>query len=466
MRTILSNTFPIKLKRYITTNVKSSTSSRSEIYNAIVIGLGGVGSFALRSLSKKSEDIRVLGIEQFDLGHTLGSSHGDSRLFRHAYFEHPNYVPLCLRSTTIFQELCDWKRMKSTTHSNIRGGERVTTTYEQHVPLLERCGVLILSDAADGDKPYEIIRRCQESAQLHNIPVMLLDSDELRQRYGKLFHMNSYPNGKLKGLLEPGAGFVRPELALRYAIEDAIDNGAEVIENSPVISMHPSNSDDKVMNVKVSTGKVYQTRSILVSAGAWASKIIPQWASYLTVTRQVQAWFQPKDVEKFRPSPSSPGWYLDTSMMMRHNDMSHNLPLYGFPADTFSRHHSNHVKIALHGRNVPFDPDELFRPDVTNEEMDELRDAVQHWIPEASDRMVASKACLYTMSPDGHFIFDRAPGFDTGQCIVWCIAGLSGHGFKMTPALGEAAADLLIEGETELPISFLSTNRLNPLSDS
>ena len=453
-------------KRCMTTNKKSSTGTlkgRGEIYDAIVIGLGGVGSFALRSLAKKSEDIRVLGIEQFDLGHTLGSSHGDSRLFRHAYFEHPNYVPLCLRSTSIFQELCDWKRMKSTARI-IRGAR--FTTHDNHVPLLERCGVLILSDDADSEKPYEIIRRCQESAQLHNIPVELLDSDELLQRYGKLFNINSFPNGKLKGLLEPGAGFVRPELALSYAIEDAIDNGADIIEKSPVISMHLSNSDDKVINVKISTGKVYQTRSILISVGAWASKIIPQWAPYLTVTRQVQAWFQPRDVEKFRPSPYSPGWYLEKSIT-GNNANSYHLPLYGFPADEFSINHSNHVKIALHGRNVPFDPDELFRPDVTNEEMDELRDAVRHWIPEASDYMVASKSCLYTMSPDGHFIFDRAPGYcdDAGLGNVWCVAGLSGHGFKMTPALGEAAADLLVEGKTELPIRFLNANRLNQFNN-
>lgn len=415
-------------------------ASINNIYDAIVIGLGGVGSFALRSAAIKNKQIRVLGIERFQLGHELGSSHGDSRLFRHAYFEHPNYVPLCLRSTQIFQELCDWKRAKSTNDGII--------PTRSHVPLLEQCGVLMVSDRTSDDGTYEFIQRCLNSAQAHDIPVEMLDSYEMIQRYGNLFDIHD----KMRGLLEPGAGFVRPELALQYAIEDAIDNGADIVENSEVVSIEVQSSDcdANTIHVETSTGQRYQTRAVLVSAGAWTSKLLPDWAPHLTVTRQVQAWFEPGDVQKFRPSSSCPGWYLD-----RTNE---SLGLYGFPADPLSSHHSKHVKIALHGRDVPFDPDDP-RPQVTNGEIDELRDAVKAWIPEALERMVASKACLYTMSPDGDFILDRAPGFGDGGNI-WCVAGLSGHVFKMTPALGAAAADLIVDGQTELPVGFLNADRL------
>jgi sarcosine oxidase len=429
-----------KLRRFTSKAISNGLDNeKNKVYDAIVVGLGGVGSFALRSLAKNSKSSnRVLGMERFKVGHELGSSHGDSRLFRHAYFEHPNYVPLCLRSTEIFQELCDWKKRKS-----LDSGASALS----HVALLERCGILVVSDKISADGTCELVQKCLKSAEAYGIPVELLDSAEMDSKYGHLFKIN----GEMKGLLEPGAGFVRPELALRYAIEDAVDSGAKIVEDCEVESIKScgNNNNANMYHVETSDGQRYQTRSVLVSAGAWTSKVLPQWAPYLKVTRQIQAWFEPQDVQQYRPS-SSCGWYLDRC--------SESIPLYGFPSDPLSSHHSNHVKLALHGRNVPFNPDDP-RPDVTTSEIDEICNAVRSWIPEAPERMVASKACLYTMSPDEHFILDRAPSFgDDGN--VWCIAGLSGHGFKMTPALGEVAADLMIDGRTDLPVEFLNASRL------
>lgn len=427
--------------RTITRNSSTTTIgnlSTDTFYDAIIIGVGGVGSFTLRSLARKSKSIRVLGIERFQLGHELGSSHGDSRLFRHAYFEHPSYVPLCHKSTQIFQELCDWKRTKS------------DGAYK-YIPVLDKCGVLMVSDRITEDGTYAFIQKCLDSAESFDIPYEILDSSELRKRYGTLFEIKD----DMKGLLEPGAGFVRPELALKYSIEDAVNHGADIITNTEVTSIKSSCDSSNTIHVETRSGETFQTRAVLVSAGAWASKLLTDWSSYLTVTRQVQVWFEPENVKKYRPLYSCPGWYLDR--------MDQTLGLYGFPADPLSTHHSNHVKVALHGRDAPFDPDDP-RPEVTPEELDEIRDAIKDWIPEASDRIVSSKACLYTMSPDGHFIFDRAPGFGDGE-NVWCVAGLSGHGFKMAPSLGEAAADLILYGRTDLPIEFLKTDRLtNDLS--
>lgn len=332
----------------------------------------------------------------------------------------------------MFQDLCDWKR-------------KTLPNSQQHVPLLERCGVLMVSDRIAEDGTYEFIERCQNSAAAYDIPVELLNSDQMRKKFGNAFRIKD----NMAGLLEPEAGFVRPELALQYAIENAVEKGAKIVENSEVISINKlCDPDEGLICIKTSTGETYTARKVLVSAGAWTSKLLPEWDRYLTVTRQIQAWFEPKD-QKYHPS-TCPGWFLDRSRV--------GLGVYGVPADPSSFHKSNWVKVALHGRNIKFDPDGP-RPQVSKEEIEEICNAVEDWIPEAAQHMVSTKACLYTMSPDGDFIVDCVPGFrDFGN--VWCVAGLSGHGFKMTPVLGKAAADILLHGKTDLPIDFLSADRL------
>lgn len=452
---------------------------RAEIYDAIVVGLGGVGSFALRSLARMSAEsgikarattaakytrvtsspvensLRVLGLDRYQIGHELGSSRGGTRLFRHAYFEHANYVPLCVHSTKIFQELSDWKAKVSSSAT---------------IPLLERCGVLVVSDGGRDD--YGIINKCQVAAEEFKIPVEILDAKELGERFGNMLQITN----EMRGILEPGAGFVRPELAVQYAIEDAVHHGAQIIENTVVTSIHKSKetendneSGDDIIAVETKDGERFLTRGVILSAGAWASKLVPEWEEHLTVTRQIQAWYETERVANdphiTDHNSTSPGWYLD-----RAKD---EIPIYGIPADPSSSDRPTQAKIALHGRNDPLDPDQD-RPDVTDDELQELRDVVQDWIPALglkSSRDITtsnSKACLYTMTSDGHFIVDRVPYHRqdrvpnrTSDINMWCVAGLSGHGFKMTPALGEAAADLVMNGKTDLPVGFLSAKRFS-----
>ena len=157
------------------------------------------------------------------------------------------------------------------------------------------------------------------------------------------------------------------------------------------------------------------------------------------------------------------GWFLD-----RAQDP---LPFYGIPADPLSEH-PKRSKVAIHGRTIEFDPDvmehndennqtQFKRPQVTKEELDELKDIVREWIPGAAEGIVDAKACLYTMTPDEHFVVDRKEGNDDAASNIWYAAGLSGHGFKMTPALGQALADLVIDGATDLPVGFLTRDRFD-----
>ena len=560
--------------------ILSEDGEHVDLYDATVIGLGGVGSFALRSLVKKeqkervcqkkghpkSQPLRILGLERFELSHTHGSSHGDSRLYRHAYFEHINYVPLCIKSTDMFQELCDStkeRRERLDMNNKIRKeNERVHDGDENqhdynHVPLLERCGVLIMSDrrnereGTDEDEykagRFEFIERCRASAEKYKIDHEILNHEDLKDRYGQMFDFDSKVDNDIgnsnvtfsdrngdsdsrtstrrpneyQGILEPGAGYVRPELALQYAIEEAKYYGAKIVTNTQVTSIQRTRAhcincgnDEKgsgndnredIIRIQTQDGKKYYTRAVLISAGAWASQLIPQWTEHLKVTRQIQTWFEPKvqgrgeeTTQRKLESPNvmfqnGPGWFIDR--------VSQPLALYGFPMDqhyAYNKNNRSKIKIALHGRDIPFDPDEyiyantgdtssdqeghrdvnmhMSRPQVTEEEVEELRSAVEGIIPEAAEngriRVENSKACLYTMSPDGHFMVDRIDvpfvndkdnnGGDTKEKIsspnVWCVAGLSGHGFKMVPALGQAMADMIMDGDTDLPIDFLKVD--------
>ena len=176
----------------------------------LVVGLGGVGSFTLRALARRG--VHAVGLEQFDRGHDRGSSHGGTRVFRHAYFEHPGYVPLLLDST---EELLRLER-------------------DRDVPLVERCGTLIVEREGGS-----ILPRCREAAALeHGLAVEELSARELGSRCPAL-----RPSPEHLGLLEPAGGFLRPEAAVRAALEDATQEGAEVHERTRVIGIEETTAE-------------------------------------------------------------------------------------------------------------------------------------------------------------------------------------------------------------------------------
>ncbi len=443
----------------------TKSKPKDVLYDVIVVGLGGVGSFALRSLARGKPgrtSAKVLGLERFHIAHENGSSHGGTRLFRHAYFEHPSYVPLCLKSTETFRELSDWK-LSQKHEQAIKTNNFTGNIKKPSPPLLETCGVLVVSDGGASGK-YELIKRCAESSRIFGIPTVEMDTTALNKEYKNSFAVPK-DNDNYKGLLEPGAGFVRPELAMQYAIDDALSNGAEIREGVAVESiLRESEEEPPTYKVEASDGTVYRTKGVIVSAGAWASNLLPELEDHLTVTRQVQAWFE-VDENSATQLPLV-GWFLD-----RAEDT---LPIYGIPADPFSEHPLQ-AKIAIHGRTEVFDRETWEtsnsdgstqrRPSVTQEELNELKDLVKDWIPGAAEGIVRSKACMYTMTPDEHFIVDKREE-DGNKSNVWYAAGLSGHGFKMTPALGEALSDLVISGETNLPVGFLRKDRFEAQDDN
>lgn len=383
-------------------------------WDIIVVGAGAVGSAALRAASEGGA--RVLGIEQFEPAHTRGSSHGHSRIFRHAYFEHPDYVPLLRHSTARFECL-----------------ER-----ESGAALLHRCGMLVA-----GRDDSATVRGTLASAQQWGLPLESLDARALQAR----FPLFSFAENAI-GAFESDAGIVRPEATVHASIRIALTRGAELRTTSRVRSVV---EDATGVSVETDLGRE-RANAVIIAAGAWTSQLIPELAPLLEVTRQVQAWIAPTEGIDASPMPC---WLFDRGPGQP--------AIYGLAPDPAalagadgSTSPSRYPKVAFHGSNVVVDPD-LGAAPVTGIDVDRLLESYRSIAPRLAGAPVTAATCIYTMSPDEHFLV----GTRRDLRRTHFAAGLSGHGFKLAPALGDALVDLALQGRTELPIGFLSAARFD-----
>lgn len=352
--------------------------------------------------------LRVLGLERFRPGHGLGSHHGGSRIVRECYFEHPDYVPLLLECREA------WQRLERDS------GERI----------VHRPGVFYA-----GAPDSEVIERSFSSGRQFDVPFELWSASEAMRRYPQFTLPSDW-----RVLFEPGSGFARPERAVIAAVRLARELGARVHENEPVLDWCETAS-----GVRVRTERgVYEAGALVLSPGAWAPKIALALGIEMQPLRVPIAWLEPHDAEACA-EPRLPVWYIDRP----------GLPgVYGVPTAS-DQGEPGGVKVAVHGDGKVIDPDQPRQPP-TPGELEAIRAATEVFLPVAAGRVLAGATCLYTMSPDQHFVVDRMPG--CRQVFVAC--GFSGHGFKFMPVLGRALADLAQHGSTALPITFLGTRRL------
>jgi sarcosine oxidase len=372
-------------------------------FDAVVIGVGAMGAATCCELAHRG--VRVLGLEKFGIAHDRGSSHGLSRMIRLAYYEHPDYVPLLRRAYERWIELEQLSGRSDILH--ITGG-------------LFMC-------PRGGDVVESIVK----SARAHALPYELLDSAEIRRRYPQF----AIPDDFI-GLFEPATGLLAPERAITAFARIAMQRGAEIHGHEPVREW---SNDAKGVTVRTDAA-TYHADRLVVCGGPWSASLLRDLGIDLTVTRQLLGWVWPREPERFKLG-AIPCWAVgrpDGSLY------------YGFPMSA----DDPGLKCARHAPGPVTDADRVSR-EPTREDDAAVQSIVREWLPSASGPTVSLRICLYTNSPDSHFIMGRHPRYDR----VTLACGFSGHGFKFASVVGEILADLALRGTTDLPAAFLSPSR-------
>lgn len=373
----------------------------SEPYDAIVVGVGGMGSATLWQLARRGQ--KVLGLEQFDIPHASGSSHGINRIIRLAYYEDPRYVPLLKRAYELWHE------------------------------LESACGeqLLFTTGSIDASEPEgEVFTGAFESCKLHDLPHEVLTSAELSQRFPGYRLPENY-----LALYQKDGGFLLSERTIVRHAEAAMNLGAEIHGREEVLDW---NSSSDGLSVRTTRG-VYQTGKLIFTAGAWMGKLLDDLTPLLRPERQVLAWLQPLEPAQFTPE-TFPVFNLTVP-----EGRYYGFPVYGNPGFKIGRYH--HLDETI-------DPAEPLRPpDMADEDI--LRAFVRRYTPAANGPTLALRTCIFTNSPDEHFIVDILPGDDRVVVASPC----SGHGYKFCSVIGEILADLTIDGATRHDISLFQLDR-------
>jgi len=361
-----------------------------------------MGSAAALELARRG--LRVLGLEQHSAAHDRGSSHGESRIIRQCYFEHPDYVPLLLRAYE------QWNRLED------EAGRQL------YFPV----GLLI-----SGRPEGEAVSGARLAANRHGLAL----EDCSRAEAVRRFPVFRLPADQA-AVFEPNAGYLLVEDCVRAQWAAARASGAELRENEPVRSWSVENS-----RVVVRTERTeHRADRLVITAGAWAGQVLADLRLPLSVARKVAGWF-PAPAAATGPGSGMPAFYVEREEGA----------FYGFPS--LDR---RTIKAAEHtGAEPVADPVAVDR-NVSSADLARVQAFLREVLPGVSPIPDRTSVCLYTLSPDHHFVIDRHPGHPQ---VVFA-AGFSGHGFKFCPVVGEALADLAIAGRTDLPVAFLGLHRL------
>ena len=371
-------------------------------YDVIVAGVGGMGSATAAELATRGA--RVLGLDRASIPNDSGSSHGVNRIIRLAYAEDPRYVPLLRRA---YQR---WRDLEA------RLGERI----------------LVITGGLDVGRPEsETIRGSLASARQHELAHELLEADGIMARYPG-FRVPSY----VVAVYQPDGGFVLSERAIAGYARLALDAGAELHGHEQVVEWRPEGE-----GVVVRTARdQYRARRLVISAGAWVGKLVPSLAALAVPERQVLLWAQTRRPELFTPA-AMPIFILDVD-----EGLFYGFPEYGIPGLKIGR---------MHHRGQVVDPDAWDRALVEPEDEAMLRAATSRYLPDADGPTLTLKTCMFTNTPDEHFMVDTLPGIPSVIVASPC----SGHGFKFASVIGEIAADLALDGGTDHDIEMFRIDR-------
>jgi sarcosine oxidase len=366
-----------------------------------IAGLGAMGSAAAYHLARRG--LRVVGFDRYAPPHDLGSSHGDSRIIRHAYSEGAAYVEIVQRADVL------WRELEQESGSSL---------------LLRTGGVMI------GSKDSQVVAGAVSSAEDHRLEYELLSAEELRRRY-PVFR----PDESMVAVADPDSGLLYPEACISAHLDLAQRHGARLLFDEPVLSW--SASADGVA-VVTPAGR-YSADRLIVAAGAWIPRLMEEMDLPLAVERQVMFWYRPSaNADSFRPEQCPIYIWAD-----RGDDV-----FYGFP-DL-----GNGVKIARMHRGEAAFPDSIRRTVDASDERP-VREFIERYMPDAGGALLSSRVCMFTNTPDEHFLIDFHPDHDNVIIASPC----SGHGFKFASVIGEVLADLATRGESPIDLTMFGLDR-------
>ena len=375
--------------------------------DVVVVGLGVMGTAAAMTLARRGQ--RVVGIEQFSIGHDHGSSHGDTRIIRLGYFEHPSYVPLLRSAYRLWRQL-----------------ERETGQELLHVTGI----------AEIGPPESEIVRGTLRASEEHDLPHTVLDARQAMQQFPAFRLPPDYI-----AVVQPDGGYLFAERATHAFAKLAESSGAVLRTGETVIDIAPRSDG---VTIKTDKGSI-DAGAVVITPGAWFNsllgRLLPRLRQPLKVMRQVLAWFEPIDPSLFAPA-KFPVFILASEYGNHYGIPPHGMaPCKGL------------LKIAKHDFEKPDIAPEGYDRTITAADEETIRVALRKYLPAANGRLVAAKTWLYTVTDDKDFLIDRVPGWPQ---IVFA-SPCSGHGFKFAPVIGEMLADLVM---TKKRISQFSLDRL------
>ncbi len=367
-------------------------------FDVIVAGLGAMGSAALYHLAQQGA--RVVGFDRYLPPHTMGSSHGESRMIREAYYEHPGYVPLVRRAYELWHEL------------SAQTGD---------VMIRETGG--IYAGPADGELLPGMLRAARE----HGIDLEEMTHPDASRRFPWLHFEEGWQIAR-----EPRAGLVYPEKCISAQLKLAAHKSATLHTNESIQSW-TATSD--VVTVRTQRGE-YNAERLILATGAWMIDTLAELGIEPVVERQPLFWFTPNPGAK---SPSTV-WALE---------FKHGRLLYGFPGTKIG------VKVAIHYGGVQRTrPDEIDRT-LHDEDVQLLRRHAGKYLPHLLGELAKAEVCMYTNTSDLHFVFGAHPQHEN----VLVVSACSGHGFKFSSAIGEAAAQWSRDGAAKIDMSLFALSR-------
>ena len=376
-------------------------STYSQHYHTIVVGVGGMGSAVCYELAKRGR--RVLGIERYDIPNEMGSSHGHTRIIRLAYYEHPSYVLLIKRAYELWEEI------------ERRLGQRI----------------LIKTGSIDaGPSDSWVFKGSLKSVVEHGLSHQVMTGKEINQR----FPGYNLPHD-LMGVFQPDGGFLLPEKVIVAYVEAAHEMGAEIHGREEVLQWEPFGDGVRVITDR----DEYHADSLVIAGGAWNSRLLPFLNRFAVPERQVLAWLQPEKPQLFTPER------FPVFNVLLPEGRFYGFPVYNIPGFKFGKYHHFEEEV---------DPNDPFREaDEEDEEM--LREFASRYFPQGAGPTMSLKSCMFTNSPDKHFIIDLHPEYPQ----VSFAAGFTGHGYKFASVVGEIMADLSERRESRHNIALFNLAR-------